>query len=179
MAEECWRDVKGYEGLYQVSNHGNVRSLKREVPQGKYGKTRLAGGSLMKPTNNGNGYLLVGLRRLGKRKNFYVHRLVAEHFIANDHGYKYVNHKDYDTSNNRADNLEWCTQKENTRYSAHKMRKPHKSWKQTATNEKHIYIRNGRFRLMVKGIIDRTYPTLEEAVKARGVVLSGEKYLAG
>ena len=171
---ETWKDIHGYEGLYQVSNLGNVRSLEREVRQGKYGKTRTVGGCLMKPTDNGHGYLIVPLKRSQHRKNFYVHRLVAEHFVQNSNSYKYVNHKDYDTTNNRADNLEWCTQRENILYSSHRMKKPHRVWKQSSTKEKYIYMRGGRYRLSIRGLVDKTFPTLEEAVQARGVVLNGK-----
>lgn len=176
---EIWKDINGFEGAYQVSNYGNVRSLDREVKQGKHGNTRIIKGIQMKPTDNGNGYLIVALRKKSKRKNFYIHRLVAEHFVENVGCGEYVNHKDYNTLNNHADNLEWCTQSANIRHSAHRMKKPHKPWKQTATEEKHIYLRNGRYRLCITGKIDRTYPTLESALVAREVVLSGEKYLAG
>lgn len=176
---EVWCDVNGYEGLYQVSNLGRVYSIKRDVNQGKYGNERTVGGYLLKPTDNGHGYLVVGLRNGNKRKSFYIHRLVAEHFIPNGDGYEYVNHKDYNTHNNHADNLVWCTQRQNIRYSAHKMRKPHKQWKVAATGEKYIYFRDGRYRLSIRNIIDKSYPTLEEAVGAREVVLSGEKYYAG
>lgn len=175
---EAWKDIHGYEGLYQVSDLGNVRSLEREVCQGKYGKKRSAGGHLMTPTDNGHGYLVVSLRKQNRRKNHYVHRLVAEHFIENS-GLKYVNHKDYDTRNNCVDNLEWCTQKENLLHSSQRMKHPHKQWKESGTGEKYIYLRNGRYRLSIRNKIDRTYQTLEEAVMARGVILHGEKYLAG
>jgi hypothetical protein len=176
---EIWCDVNGYEGLYQISNLGNVLSLRREVKQGKYGKTRVIEEKILKPTDNGNGYLIVPLRINGKRKNFYIHRLVAEHFVPNCTGGNYVNHKDYDTRNNSSDNLEWCTQRNNILYSAHRMRKPHKQWKRSATGEKYIYFRYNGFRLSIRNLIDKTFPTLEEAVRAREVVLSGEKYLAG
>lgn len=171
---ERWCEITGYEGLYQVSNFGNVRSVEREVKQGCYGKTRVAGGFQLTPTDNGGGYLVVTLRKNGERKNFYVHRLVAAHFIENEQGYKYINHKDYDTHNNRFDNLEWCTQQQNIRYSSQRMRKPRKSWKLSATKEKYIYIKNGRYRLSIHNKIDKLFPTLEEAVQAREVVLSGK-----
>lgn len=176
---EIWADVNGYEGLYQISNFGNVYSLPRQVKQGKHGKYRAAGGELLTATDNGNGYLIVSLRCNNRRKNHYVHRLVAEHFVPNITDGYCVNHKDYDTRNNRADNLEWCTQRENVRYSSWKMRKPHKPWKMPATGEKYIYFRDGRYRLSIHNLIDKTFPTLEEAVRAREVVLSGEKYIAG
>lgn len=177
---EIWCDIKGYEGLYQVSNLGNIKSLERQVNQGKYGKTRVISESLMSPSDNGRGYLIVGLRNGKQRRvNHYIHRLVAEHFIENNGGFKYVNHKDFDPKNNRSDNLEWCTQEYNIQYSAHRMRKSHKPWKTSSTNEKYIYMRDGRFRLSIRNKIDKTFPTLSEAIKAREVVLSGEKYFAG
>jgi hypothetical protein len=177
--QEIWVDVKGYEGAYQVSNLGNVRSLEREVKQGIYGHTRCVGGSLMKPRDNGHGYLIIPLSKEQKRKNFYIHRLVAEHFVENVCGLKYVNHKDFDPHNNRSDNLEWCTQRENIQYSVHRMRKPHKQWKVPATGEKYIYFRDGRFRLSIRNVVDKTYSTLAEAVEAREVILRGEKYSSG
>ena len=176
---EIWRDIKGYEGLYQVSNMGNVKSVSREVRQGKHGNTRVVCGAVMKPTDNGHGYLIVSLRRGNRRKNFYVHRLVAEHFVENGGGFCYVNHKDYDTQNNRFDNLEWCTQQQNIRLSAHRMRKPHRCWKQSSSGEKYIYLRNGKYRLNINGVVDKTYATLAEALLAREVVLSDEKHFAG
>lgn len=175
---EIWKDINGYEGLYQISNMGNVRSCERNVRQGKYGKVRSVGGALMKPNDNGNGYMTVHLSRNNKRKMAYVHRLVAEHFVENSGCFDYVNHKDYDPRNNRADNLEWCTQQQNVRYSAHKMRRPHKQWKPPATGEKYIYFRDGRFRLSIRNKIDKMFKTLEEAVQAREVVLSGEEHFA-
>lgn len=177
MPEE-WKDIKGYEGLYRISNFGNVESVEREVNQGKYGKTRIVGGVLLNPTDNGHGYLIVGLRNGQRRKNHYVHRLVAEHFIANESGLPCVNHKDYDTSNNSADNLEWCTQKQNIRHSAHRMRKPHKQWKQPSSGEKYIYKKYGGYRLGIRGKIDKMFPTLEDAIRAREVILSGEEHIA-
>lgn len=147
---EIWCDIKGYEGLYQISNFGNVRGLDREVAQGRYGRTRLIPSQRITPTDNGHGYLIVGLCRRSKRKNFYVHRLVAEHFLKQDPALRYVNHKDFDTYNNQVSNLEWCTQKENILHSADNMRKPHKSWKVSGTGEKYIYRRYGGFRLSIK-----------------------------
>ena len=176
---EVWKDVKGFEGIYQVSNYGNIRGLEREVRQGKYGNTRTIPGTNINSTDNGNGYRIIFLWKQGKRKRFYVHRLVAEHFVENGGGYAVVNHKDCDTTNNHADNLEWCSQKDNIRHSVSRMRKPHKQWKQSGTGEKHIYLKNNRYRVSIKGKIDKTFKTLEEALRAREVVLSGEKYLAG
>ena len=109
MNEE-WRDIKGYEGKYQVSNLGRVKSLKD-----KYNNYRE---KILKPGNY-RGYLYVNLCKEGKSKRFHVHRLVAIHFISNSNTYPQVNHKDENPSNNRVDNLEWCTTKYNINYGTH------------------------------------------------------------
>lgn len=176
---EIWTDVNNYEGLYQVSNLGKVYSLPRQVRQGNHGRMRAVGGELLTATDNGNGYLIVSLRYGNKRKNHYVHRLVAEHFVPNCTGGEYVNHKDFDKYNNHAENLEWCTQRYNVLHATDRMRKPHKSWKTSGTGEKYIYHRYGHFRLSIRGKIDKLFPTLEEAVRVREVILNGEEYIAG
>lgn len=99
--EEIWKDIKGYESLYKVSNLGNVYSCLTS-------KT-------LKPGND-KGYLKVNLSKNKKIKQFTVHRLVALMFLPNDEGYPCVNHKDENPSNNKADNLEWCTYKYNNNY---------------------------------------------------------------
>ena len=110
--EEIWRDIKGYEGLYQVSNLGNVKSL-------CYNKTKNLS-KLLKPRKNkvsGDAYFLVSLCKNGIHKNFYIHRLVATYFVENPNGYNEVNHIDGNTLNNNAENLEWCSHLENMRHA--------------------------------------------------------------
>lgn len=96
--QEIWKDIVGYEGLYQVSNMGRVRSLKRNI--------------ILKPTSdmNGKGYYFVNLKRGNPKK---IHRLVAKAFIPNPDNKPEVNHIDGNTKNNKIDNLEWCTHQEN------------------------------------------------------------------
>lgn len=101
---ENWKDVAGYEGLYQISNLGHVRSL-------WFGKVRI-----LKLLDNGDGYLRVRLYRNEKARRLYVHRLVAEAFISNPLNLPVINHKDENPKNNAVDNLEWCTQKYNINY---------------------------------------------------------------
>ena len=102
---EIWRDVAGYEGLYKVSNFGNVMSLKHKKPK------------LLKPYNNGKGYLLVDLRNNNKpRKTISVHRIVAQAFLPNPNNLPQVNHKDENKKNNRVSNLEFCDAKFNINY---------------------------------------------------------------
>jgi len=104
---EIWKDIKGYEGLYQVSNLGNVRSLNWR----NTGETR---NLYLKPHNKG--YLQVELAN-GKRKMFTVHKLVAIHFVPGYEDGFVVNHINENKTDNRAENLEWCTFSHNVRHS--------------------------------------------------------------
>ena len=108
---EIWKDVVGYEGLYEVSDKGNVRSVERKDSIG-----RKCGGRVLKPINNGHGYLQVDMCKNGKAKKKRIHRLVAEAFIPNPKGFLEINHKDENKSNNELSNLEWCTREYNINY---------------------------------------------------------------
>ena len=98
--KEIWKPVRNYEGLYEVSNMGRVKSLNYN----RTGKERI-----MKGLDNGHGYLFVQLCKDGKAKNCRINRLVAMAFIPNPDNLPEVNHKDKIRTNNRVDNLEWCT----------------------------------------------------------------------
>jgi hypothetical protein len=108
---EEWKDIKGYEAIYQVSNLGNVRSLDRINYVGSKIK-----GTIMKQQFGGNGYLSITLCGNGKQKKFTIHRLVATAFVPNPCGYEEVNHKDEIKYNNFDFNLEWCDRKYNMNY---------------------------------------------------------------
>ena len=107
--KEIWKDIKGYEGLYQVSNLGNIRRIKfiNNITE-KEKITKLKPGK--------NTYLQVLLSKNGKSKTKNIHRLVAEAFIPNPNNYPQVNHKDENKHNNCVDNLEWCTRIYNMNY---------------------------------------------------------------
>lgn len=178
--QEVWKDIKGFEGIYQISNFGNVRSLDRRVVNHKNGATRIVPGMILSPWDNGNGYLVVSLNDKRKRKNFYVHRIVAEHFIDNPENKPCVNHLDYNKYNNCVSNLEWCTQIENVSHSIDNMRRHRKQCKPTNTGEKYISKSTKRqkydvYRVAIKKLgIDRQFKTLEEAISYRnGVISSG------
>ena len=104
---EIWKDIAGYEGLYQVSNFGNVKSL-------RYRRSNVA--KLLTPKCNSCGRLWVELANNGITKPMQIHRLVAEAFLPNEHDYPEVNHKDENPKNNIVDNLEWCTRQYNVNY---------------------------------------------------------------
>lgn len=110
MREE-WRDVVGYEGLYQVSSLGRVKGVARKV--NRNGHTLSVPERLLSQSDNTNGYLRVNLSNGNHVKRAFVHRLVAEAFVDNPKGCKYIDHLDSNRHNNRPDNLVWCTQSEN------------------------------------------------------------------
>lgn len=106
MKTEIWMPIEGYEDLYEVSNEGRVSSKR----------------GILRPVMNNCGYLQVQLWKDGKRKWFKVHRLVATAFVPNMFGDDCVNHIDENKTNNRADNLMWCTHKENDNYGTRNKR---------------------------------------------------------
>lgn len=117
MGQEIWLPVVGYEGLYEVSNMGNVRSLKRIVNK-KNGKTLSIPFKIKSIRTAKSGYAYVHLDRNGIRKNCSVHRLVAMAFISNPEGKPMVNHINSIRNDNVINNLEWCTHKENMEHAA-------------------------------------------------------------
>lgn len=117
-AVEVWRPVVGWEGLYEVSSHGRVRSVECDTIRYRNGKPTPyhKRQQLRKQKSTANGYMLVVLHRDSVEKTCLVHRLVAEAFIPNPDNLPEINHKDQDKKNNQTDNLEWCTRKYNMNY---------------------------------------------------------------
>lgn len=116
--KEIWKDVKGYEGFYQVSNLGRVRSVDRLVNGNHINcDFQFRKGKLRKLRKNRCGYWVVMLRKNSTAKGFLVHRLVAEAFIPNPNNLPYINHKDENPANPIVSNLEWCDAKYNSNYS--------------------------------------------------------------
>lgn len=146
--EELWRDIVGYEGLYEVSNLGNVRR----------------DGRILRPQTRQHGYLSVWLYRVGdRRKQFSVHRLVAEAFCENPNNYSEVNHLDENKQNNRADNLEWCTRKQNCNYGSFGRKISEKATNGKQSRKIAQYTMNGN--------LVKVFPSLQQA--------SREGYAAG
>lgn len=155
--KEIWKDIEGYEGLYQVSNQGRVKSLSRKVANAMFSIKE----HVVKEGDNGHGYKFVSLWANNKGNRYYVHRLVALAFIPNPNDYKYINHKDEDKSNNHVSNLEWCTAKYNCNYGNH------------TKKLKESYISDGNNRPIdvydMSGNFVKTYACSNEACKELNV----------
>ena len=108
--EEVWKDIEGYEGLYEISNLGNVKSL--------VDSNGVAREKILKHIKARNGYLKVDLCKNKTKKHFLVHRLVANAFLPNPQNLPCVNHKDEFRTNNSVENLEWCTHKYNINFGS-------------------------------------------------------------
>lgn len=113
---EVWKEIEGYEGYYEVSSFGRVRSIDRYV-KGRWDAQIFCASRFMKCKRVKNGYLHVKLTKDGERKEPLVHRLVASAFIPNPEGLEQVNHIDGDKTNNNVDNLEWCSASQNQLHS--------------------------------------------------------------
>lgn len=110
--KENWKDIKGYEGLYQVSNLGRIKSLEFRNHKYNFQKEKI-----LKPNKSGTcKYLAITLSKNKKRKRYLIHRLVAETFISNPYNFAQINHKDENKQNNCENNLEWCTRNYNMNY---------------------------------------------------------------
>jgi hypothetical protein len=114
MQIETWKSIKGYEGLYEVSNLGRVKSLAKMRWNGK--AYHLWEERILKQGTNGNDYLVVNLYKNKNIRLVTVHRLVANAFVDNPNNFKEVNHLDENRKNNNVNNLEWCTRKYNCNY---------------------------------------------------------------
>ena len=160
MMNEIWKDIEGYEGKYQVSSFGRVRSLDRMVPT-VHNATRMVKGKTLTPWTDRYGYHHVNLWRDCKMKSQQVHRLVAAAFIKNPDGLPEVNHKNEDKTDNRVENLEWCNTDYNINYG-------NRTKKVSATRISQAILGKGVEQLTISGEHVRTYDSIREASRATG-----------
>ena len=149
---EEWKDIKGYEGLYQVSNLGRVKSLCRN--EEGHTKSYCRKEKILKPAKTH--YLFVCLCKNGVKKNYRIHRLVAETFLPNPNGYKEVNHKTEDKTDNSVENLEWCDRVYNNNYGSRNERAGKKHQKKVCQYD------------ASNGVLINTYNSCREAANAIG-----------
>lgn len=116
MVEEIWKDIKGYEGYYQISNLGNVKSLERTVYHSD-GRVQVRKERIMSKRESTDGYYIAKLNVDKQSKSIAIHRLIAEAFIPNPNNFPEVNHIDTNRKNNKVENLEWCTRIDNIMHS--------------------------------------------------------------
>lgn len=161
--EEIFKDIVGYEGLYQVSNLGRVKALGN-------GKSNNSKEKILKPYKSKNGYLKVNLHKESEIKHFLIHRLVAIHFLPNPNNYPCVNHKDENKENNCVDNLEWCDVHYNNTYNErHK-----KVGEKNVVSMKGVHINRKDFskeviQMDLEGNEINRFPSTNEAQRQLGV----------
>lgn len=154
MGKEIWKEVNGFEGQYEVSNKGRIRSVDRLVNQ--QGRIQLYKGCIMSPYVNNSGYLMIRLSKGNKKYSFTIHRIVACAFVANPNNYPCVNHKDEDKMNNNSENLEWCTNKYNINYG-------------TATLRRSVKMGTKICQYDLEGNLIRQYFSIKNAAKVNGL----------
>lgn len=155
---ELWKPVKDYEGLYEVSNFGNVRGLAIVTHNGH--GSFVKSGKLLRPYVDKDGYLVVGLRDHGRNKTAKVHRLVAQAFLPNPKNLPQVNHIDENKANNHLDNLEWCTNVYNLNYG-HRSEKASRKLKAVKKGKRlYQYDLNGR--------LVKVWPSMHEMQRQLG-----------
>ena len=172
MQEEIWKDIEGYEGYYQVSNLGRVRSLDRYV-QHRYGSSALRKGKIIKTQMNN--YPIVCLHKNSMYRTRYIHRLVAETFIPNPDNLPEVDHIDCDRTNNRVDNLRWCTHQDNQRFAKENGRMCYGGKKPNEMTPEEYQLFRVRYAKRIKPVIrsdGKIYPSCSAAAEDLGVVYS-------
>ncbi|MBU3205583.1 HNH endonuclease [Clostridium algidicarnis] len=153
---EIWKDIIGYEGVYQVSNIGRVKRI------GTYKNQSMKewdSDKVLKPATKSNGYMFVGLSKYGKVSHRHIHRLVAEVFIPNPLNKPTVNHKDGDRSNNIVENLEWATYSENNIHSIKVLKRDSKN----SSDSRPV------LQFDKEGNFIKEYPSMREAQRQTGI----------
>ena len=167
--EKVIRPVKGYEGYYEVDNTGRVFGVDRviSVRNGETEYNAHIRGKELSQHKHTNGYMMVNLTKDGKCKSVRVHRLVAEAFLPNENNLPVVNHKDENRTNNRVENLEWCTQRYNFMYNGANKRAGDTKRGRTLTEE---------HKEKISKSVKDYFGTHESVLKGKHRVNAGGKY---
>lgn len=147
MANRRWKDIKGYEGYYKISDDGLVFSVRKN--------------KVLKTSKTHYGYEFIVLYAHNTEKTHLIHRLVANEFIPNPNNYPCVNHKDEIRNNNKVENLEWCTHKYNNNYGTYRERNSKSHINHSSISKKVICLKNGVFL--------KEYPSMREAERQTGI----------
>lgn len=153
-SHEIWKEVKEYEGLYEVSNLGRVRSLDKIISDRK-GRNYFRKGQIIKPQKDSGGYNKIKLSNTNNIRQMSIHRLVAEAFIPNPDNLPCVNHKNEVKTDNRVENLEWCTPKYNTNYG-------------TCIERGHKKLSKSVLQYTLDGTLIAEYPSIRGIEKEKG-----------
>ena len=157
---EEWKDIEGYEGKYQISNYGRVKSFYKNKD-----------GKILKSHDNGHGYKDITLHKDGEKDHYYIHRLVAIYFIPNPNNLPEVNHKGENKENNTVYNLEWCDREYNLSYNSGRKRRAESRKGKYSGNENHMYGKKGESHPASKKVKCITTGEVFGSVKE-----AGEKY---
>jgi hypothetical protein len=182
--KEVWKDVPGYEGMYQASNTGKIKSLTRIV-NSSYGSKMRITGKIKKLCQKPNGYVYVGLSKNGETRSYRVHRLIAMAFIENKSNLSDVNHKNGKKNDNRLSNLEWCSPSQNSIHAYEmNLRKSPNYW-EGKFGALHNLSKAVEMRSK-EGIIIKTFASIREAERITGIAnqnitkcLKGKRASAG
>ena len=170
--EEKWKDIRGYEGYYQISNLGRVKSLDRAVVYSD-GRVRKFPGKIMALTDISNaGYIVVSLQKNNIREKFTIHKLVASHFCPNPDNKPIVNHLDENKLNNRSDNLCWATYTENLMWNDSRAKRPYNPTTKNKEALKRLWNKNKKpvVQYDLNHNLIAIYPSAHEATESLGLL---------
>lgn len=162
---EIWKDIEGYEGQYQISSLGRVKSLERITRFKNRDSIRKEPEKILAYKKHHKGYVKAQLRKRDILKSYFVHRLVAQAFLPNTENKETVNHKDGDKLNNTIENLEWMSNTENMQHAYRTGIRDNKKLHEKQKKPVAQYTKDGQ--LVAK------YPSIDDAVKATGFRQSG------
>lgn len=170
--EEIWKDIEGYEGYYQVSNLGRVKSVDRTILRSS--TPQKVKGKIISQELLNTGYKVVSLWYKKKRKAFTVHRLVAKAFLEKVDGKDFIDHINGIRTDNRVSNLRWCTQRENTNFPIARSKYIDAN-KKRVENIRKFHSKHSLWveQLTPEGIVVKKWSSVKQASESLGILTSG------